>query len=79
MLNKTVAVPVLSLMAMIAFGDDGPEVKGLMSYRNSENPNAAGVQEQLQMFSDGEVREMYFNRDDVEVNARSREVLIISD
>jgi acyl-homoserine-lactone acylase len=64
-------------IAMVAFGDDGPEARGLMAYGNSERSDAPGVQRQLEMFSAGEVRVMNFNRAAVLDAAISTEHLVI--
>jgi acyl-homoserine-lactone acylase len=66
-------------IAMVAFGEDGPEARGLMAYGNSERSDAPGVQRQLEMFSAGEVRTMHFNRADVLDAAVLTEPLVFGD
>jgi len=63
-------------VAMVAFGDDGPEARGLMSYGNSGRPDAIGVREQLQLFSNGEVRAIYYSKEAVEAAAIRRESFV---
>jgi acyl-homoserine-lactone acylase len=65
-------------IAMVAFGEDGPEARGLLAYGNSERPDAPGVHAQLELFSNGDVREMYFDRASVEGHTVTQEDFVIA-
>lgn len=62
-------------IAEVAFGPDGPQAQGLLSYGNSDDEDAPGVRTQLQMFSRGETRPMNFSVDDISANSVRRETL----
>lgn len=63
----------------IAFGPDGPEARGLLTYGNHDDPAAPDVRRQLEMFSRSEVRAMHFHTEDVNQASIRREILDASD
>jgi acyl-homoserine-lactone acylase len=63
----------------VAFGPDGPEARGLLTYGNHDDPEAPDVRRQLEMFSRSEVRAMHFHPKDVNEASIRREILDISD
>lgn len=62
-------------IAEVAFGEEGPEARGLMAYGNADDDSAPGVRTQLEMFSRGEVRPMSFTVDEVVATSVRRETL----
>lgn len=59
----------------VAFGPDGPEARGLLTYGNHDDPAAPGVRSQLEMFSRSEVRTMHFRVEEVQQASTRREIL----
>ncbi|MBI1406241.1 MAG: hypothetical protein GC145_08965 [Caulobacter sp.] len=64
-----------TFIAEVAFGPDGPEARGLLTYGNSDSPEAPGVQAQLRLFSASKTRPIAFTAQEVAKASRRRETL----
>lgn len=64
-----------TFIAEVAFGPDGPEARGLLTYGNADSPEAPGVQAQLRLFSASKTRPIAFTAQEVAKASRRRETL----
>ena len=63
-----------SFVAAVEFGDT-PKARGILTYGNTTDPTSPFYGNQLELFSKGELREIYFTRAALEANAVQREQL----
>ena len=59
-----------SYIQLVKFSDGIPYIESIMSYGNSENPGSPHYDDQMEMFSKFETKEMSFDKDSIYSEAR---------
>jgi acyl-homoserine-lactone acylase len=62
-------------VAALEFAETGPRGQVLLTYGNSSQPGSPHDGDQLPLLSRGEMRPLWFSREDVEANVARRVVL----